>query len=129
MYTYHSGDYTIPGTNVQLKKDDWVGLNIIGIHMDPAYYPDPKTFNPDNFSKEAKAGRHPYTFLAFGQGPRSCIGMRFALLEAKVALATVLRRFVLVRSDKTKEPLELDVTSQLGYVVGGLWIRAEERGL
>merc|ERR550519_3061391 len=122
------GDYTLPGTNIHLKKNDMVALNVMAIHMNPKFYPDPETFNPDNFSKEAKAGRHPYTFLAFGQGPRSCIGMRFALLEAKVALAAVLRRFVLLRSDKTKEPLELDVTSQLGYVVGGLWIGAEERG-
>jgi len=46
-------------------------------------------FNPENFSKEAKAKRHPYTFLPFGQGPRSCIGMRFALLEMKIAFVQV----------------------------------------
>jgi len=46
-------------------------------------------FNPENFSKENKAKRHPYTYLPFGQGPRNCIGMRFALLEAKIALIQV----------------------------------------
>merc|ERR1711971_1335436 len=33
----------------------------------PKYYPNPTVFNPDNFSKEAKASRSPYTFLGFGQ--------------------------------------------------------------
>jgi len=121
------GDYTIPGTNIQLKQNDMVAINAIGIHMDPEYYPNPESFNPDNFSKEAKAARHPFTFLAFGQGPRGCIGMRFALLEAKIALAAVLRKFNLVRSEKTKEPLEIDVASQLAYVNGGLWVKAVER--
>lgn len=121
------GDYTIPGTNIQLKQNDMVAFNVIGIHMNPEYYPNPETFNPDNFSKEAKAARHPFTFLAFGQGPRGCIGMRFALLEAKIALAAVLRKFKLVRSEKTKEPLEIDASSQLAYIKGGLWIKAEER--
>jgi len=121
------GDYTIPGTDIHLKPNDMVAINVIGIHMDPKYYPNPETFNPDNFSKEAKAARHPYTFLAFGQGPRGCIGMRFALLEIKIALAAIIRRFKLVRSDKTQEPLQIDVTSQLAYVKGGLWVKAEER--
>jgi thromboxane-A synthase len=31
--------------------------------------------------------------MGFGQGPRSCLGMRFALLEAKMALAAVIREF------------------------------------
>ena len=42
-----------------------------------------------------------YAFQAFGQGPRACIGMRFALLEAKVALVRILRQYDLVMCDKT----------------------------
>merc|ERR1711997_278031 len=48
------GNYKIPGTNITLKKNDWVGINQIGIHKDPKHWPDPEHFNPDNFSKEAK---------------------------------------------------------------------------
>jgi len=33
--------------------------------------------------------------MGFGQGPRSCLGMRFALLEAKMGLAAVVRQFEL----------------------------------
>jgi len=53
------------------------------------HYPNPMEFNPENFSKESKAKRHPYTFLPFGQGPRSCIGMRFSLLELKIVFIHV----------------------------------------
>ncbi len=35
--------------------------------MDVKYYPNPSQFNPENFSKEARQSRNPYTFLTFGQ--------------------------------------------------------------
>jgi len=120
-------DYTFPGTNITVKKDELVMVNAIGMHMDPKYYPNPEEFNPDNFSKEARASRSPYTFLGFGQGPRSCIGMRFALLEAKVAMVMLLRRFTFVRSTKTEDLLESDPTSIFGYAKGGLWAKVVER--
>ncbi len=40
--------------------------------------------------------------MPFGHGPRSCIGMRFALLEAKMALIEVLKRFSFVQSADTE---------------------------
>lgn len=52
---------------------------------DPQYYPNPDAFDPElHFNPSAKAERSPYSFLAFGQGPRNCIGMRFALLQVRL---------------------------------------------
>merc|ERR1711872_769744 len=102
-------------------------INSLGIHSDPEYFPNPTLFNPDNFSKEAKASRSPYTFLGFGQGPRACIGMRFTLLEAKLGLAAVLHKVSFERCEKTQDDLEIDPRSTLGYVKGGLWAKVVKR--
>ena len=65
--------YTIPDTNIHLEKDDLVMIPARGIHYDERYYPNPKQFIPEHFSKEAKQSRSPYTFLPFGQGPRNVV--------------------------------------------------------
>ena len=53
--------------------------------------------------------------------------MRFALLEAKVAVITVLTKFSFKRGTKTQEPLVLDAENQLAWPKGGLWVRIEKR--
>merc|ERR1712172_383676 len=122
-----SPEYTLPGTSTKMKEGSMVFINSPGIHSDPKYYPNPTVFNPDNFSKEAKASRSPYTFLGFGQGPRACIGMRFAMLEAKVALVKVFRHFSFDRVTRTVEQATTDPASQLGYVKEGLYVRVIRR--
>ena len=52
-------DYTIPGTDIHLKKNDLVTYSISGIHKDPTHYSHPEQFYPEHFSKEEKANRHP----------------------------------------------------------------------
>ena len=54
--------------------------------------------------------------------------MRFALMEAKLGLANIARKFNLLPSDKTVEPLQLDPQSGVvAYVKGGLHIKVEKR--
>ena len=54
------------------------------------------------FTAEEKAKRHPYAHVPFGVGPRSCIGMRFAIMEAKMAMIDILENFRIVRSPDTQ---------------------------
>ena len=54
--------------------------------------------------------------------------MRFALMEAKLGLANIVRKFNLLPSDKTVEPLQLDPQSGVvAYVKDGLHIKVEKR--
>ncbi|KAM3826988.1 cytochrome P450 3A24-like [Vipera latastei] len=75
------------------------------LHRVPEYWPEPKEFRPERFSKENKESRDPYVFLPFGAGPRNCIAMRFALLVLKMGIVVALQRF---RFKETPIPLELD---------------------
>jgi cytochrome P450 len=76
--------YEIPeGTTLVLPQ--WV------VHRDPAWWDDPETYRPDRFAEDGD--RPEYAYFPFGGGPRHCIGMRFARMEMKTVLATVLRRF------------------------------------
>jgi hypothetical protein len=53
--------------------------------------------------------------------------MRFAMLEAKVAILNTWHRFSFLPGTKTQEPLVLDPTQLLGWVKGGLWANIMER--
>ena len=66
------------------------------------FYPDPEVFNPDNFSAENKSSRSPYSFLAFGQGPRNCVGMRFALLQVEIIHRPLISIIIKLRACRGK---------------------------
>jgi cytochrome P450 len=60
---------------------------------DPRFFEEPDAFRPERFAPE-RASRIPkYAYFPFAGGPRSCVGMHFALLEATLVLACVLRSF------------------------------------
>jgi cytochrome P450 len=68
-----------------------VNVPIFALHRQERLWPSPGTFDPERFASAAVKARHRYSYMPFGAGPRICIGMSFAMVEAVVILATLLR--------------------------------------
>lgn len=82
------GDYAI-------NQGETVFINIYGIHRDERFYPAAEQFDPERFSPENEKFIPKHAYLPFGAGPRICIGNAFAMMEARLLLATITQRFTL----------------------------------
>jgi cytochrome P450 len=82
-------DIEVDGYRVEAGSMLMVG--IYALHRDPALWDNPLAFDPDRFSPEHAKSRDRWQYLPFGAGPRSCIGDHFAMLEATLALGTIVR--------------------------------------
>jgi cytochrome P450 len=62
-------------------------------HRHPAFWENPEKFDPERFTPERSEGRPRYAYFPFGGGPRQCIGVNFATMEATLITAMVAQRF------------------------------------
>ena len=76
----------------RVERGTLVAYGIYAVHRDPKYWEHPLVFDPERFTDERMKSRDRWQYVPFGGGPRSCIGDHFAMLEATVALATIIRR-------------------------------------
>ncbi|XP_049815619.1 cytochrome P450 6k1-like isoform X2 [Schistocerca nitens] len=120
-------DYKIPDSDVILEKGTPVALSVLGLHYEPKYFPDPDRFDPERFSEEAKARRHPYVYLPFGEGPRICIGMRMGLLQTKVGLVNLLSKYSVQPTQKTVAKLDFHPRSGILMTKSGIHIQFVKR--
>ncbi|XP_041504190.1 cytochrome P450 3A13-like [Microtus oregoni] len=93
-----------------IPKGTVVIIPVFTLHRDPKYWPEPEQFRPERFSKENKDRINPCTYLPFGYGPRNCIGMRFALINVKLAIVKILQNFSVLPCEETEIPLKLGKT-------------------
>src|SRR5262245_227197 len=95
--------FTIPrGALVMISP--WV------LHRHAALWSNPDAFDPSRFLGEATPA-HRFAYLPFGAGPRVCVGAQFALAEATLVLAMLIRRFaVTVADDRPVLPVAVITT-------------------
>ncbi|XP_012413707.1 cytochrome P450 3A12-like isoform X3 [Trichechus manatus latirostris] len=92
---------------VIIPKGTLVMIPIFALQRDPEHWPEPEKFLPERFSRENKDNVDPYLYMPFGSGPRNCIGMRFALMNMKLAVTRILQEFSIKPCKETQIPLKL----------------------
>lgn len=71
------------------------------LHRHELYWEKPRAYMPERFLPENRGKIGRFQFLPFGAGPRVCIGATFALQEAVIALAVLMKRFRFNITEKT----------------------------
>jgi cytochrome P450 len=93
------------------------------VQRDPTLWEWPQLFDPQRFRPEAVKTMDRWQYLPFGAGARSCIGEHFAMLEATLALATIVRGTE-IRSSDDVFPLATPFTMVAGAPI---WARVAWR--
>ncbi len=83
---FDMGSYHFPKGTIFLISQ-WV------MHRHPEFWENPDEFHPERWDPVRGEKMTPWTYFPFGGGPRICIGMPFAQLEAKLLLATILQHY------------------------------------
>ncbi|KAK4878165.1 hypothetical protein RN001_010671 [Aquatica leii] len=101
-------NYKVPNTELVLEEGTIVLIPLLGVQNDPDYFPEPETFNPERFSPKNKAKLNRFCYMPFGEGPRMCIGLRFAFLQMKIGLSALLKNYKFSINKKTQMPLKIN---------------------
>ena len=76
----------------KVPKKAIVAISPFVLHRQRSLWENPEGFDPDRFAPD-RSERPRYAYLPFGGGPRQCIGMGFAMMEANLILARIMQRF------------------------------------
>ncbi|CAF4995062.1 unnamed protein product [Rotaria sp. Silwood1] len=107
------------GKHILIRKGTDICIDLYALHHSEEHWHEPYKFDPSRFNQ-----RHPDIHLPFGSGPRSCIGQNFAMLEAKIMLAMIIKRFRFELIPGQKHVPEITVTLRPKY---GMWMKVSLR--
>jgi cytochrome P450 len=68
-------------------------------HRHPDFWAQPETYEPERFLPKNAAAIDPFAYFPFLLGRRVCLGEHFAMVEGIVALAMIMQRFMLTRTE------------------------------
>jgi cytochrome P450 len=95
------------------------------VHRDARNFDDPDAFKPERWQNDLQHRLPKFAYFPFGGGPRVCIGNRFAMMEAKLVLASAIQRFRFEPTPQTKVDLFPSVTLRPR---AGVSLRLADRG-
>lgn len=110
-----------------IPENAFVWLNIYTLQRDPAIWPKPDDFLPERHvqpGNEHLAPNTTYAYLPFGGGPRMCVGYKFALLEARLALSRLFQVYTIHPVPDMPEP---KWTTGIAYVADHVWVKVTPR--
>ncbi|MDX2161518.1 MAG: cytochrome P450 [bacterium] len=79
----------------RLEKGTVAFISPYVMHRDPRYFEQVDQFMPERWTPEFEKALPRYAYFPFGGGPRVCIGNSFAMMEARLVLATMAQRYAL----------------------------------
>jgi cytochrome P450 len=92
----------------KLAAGSIVTVNTYALQRDPRFYADAERYDPERFGPGWEERIPRYAYLPFGGGPRVCIGNGFAMMEARLILATVAQHYKLSLGASAEiEPIQL----------------------
>ncbi|XP_026740683.1 cytochrome P450 6B4-like [Trichoplusia ni] len=121
-----SADYVFP-SGLKIEKGIRVHLPLYKLHYNPDYFPDPKKYRPERFYGDEKRNIKPYTYMPFGEGPRICLGMRFAKMQMTAGLITILKKYRLELASNQKRDLDFNPKSIITQPTEGIRLNFIER--
>ncbi|XP_014256245.1 cytochrome P450 6j1-like [Cimex lectularius] len=86
----------------KIEKGTKIFIPLTALTTDPMYFPEPDKFIPERFSKEGREKLPKFTHMPFGEGPKSCVGMKYAVLSIKTALINLVLNFNISLSPRHK---------------------------
>jgi cytochrome P450 len=107
---FREADEDVEVGGYRLPEDMFVVLPQFRVHTDERWWSDPMAFAPSRWAgiEDPPGDRPEYSYFPFGGGPRHCIGMRFARMELRLALATIAKR---CRIETLSEAIDVEVGS------------------
>lgn len=125
-----TNNYKIPGSDYIIEKGTPILIPTIGLQYDPKFFDQPNEFIPSRFDEKITNGKSfvKMPFLSFGLGPRSCIGLRLAELQTKIAIVLLLRKFKFHLGEEHQgKELKLNPKSQFTVPINGIQLNVSFR--
>ncbi|CAH0714940.1 unnamed protein product, partial [Brenthis ino] len=111
--------YVLP-TGLRLEKGMRIHIPVYHLHHDPQYFPEPETFRPERFFGDEKKNIKPFTYMPFGEGPRICIGLRFAKMPMVAGLLTIFRNYEIKLGEKMAKNVSFEPRVIVTQPIGGI---------